>query len=169
MVFSTEKFRKELLKTIPLLKSYARTLTPSPDAADDLLQETLLLAWEKRCGLRDIKQIKSWLYAIMRNRFYSVVRRAKNEVEDPDDERALELAVSAPQDSVLELNDVTKALGQLPHEQQQSLMLICIERLSYDEAAGICGCAIGTLKSRVSRARSALLKQVQWDPSTPAA
>ncbi len=168
MGFSKEEFREELLESIPNLRSFARSLCPSQDIAEDLLQESLLRAWEKRLSLRELGQLKPWLYTIMRNNFYSSLRKTKNEVEDPDGEYAMTLAISPAQESVLDLRDVSKALRKLPKDQQQSVMLICVEHMSYDEAAKYCGCAIGTLKSRVNRARAALSKSVSWDTMSPA-
>lgn len=150
-------FRNALLGSIPQMRRYARALCRNRDRADDLVQETLLKAWEKRDSLAEMQCMKAWLFTILRNVFYAARVRARREIEDVDGEHAARMAVPATQSAGLDLCDVLEAVGALPLAQREALLLVCVEGLSYDEAAAICACAVGTLKSRINRARQHLV------------
>jgi len=158
-------FHRDFLRLVPDLRAFARSLARNVDVADDLVQETLLKAWEKRASLRDRDKLKPWLLMILRNIFLQSLRRTRNEVEDSDGIYAQTLALAAPQDAISELTDVMRAMDTLPRELREALVLICVEQLSYDEAAAVCGCPVGTLKSRVNRARARLATLIETEPA----
>lgn len=142
---------------LPHLRAFGRSLTGNADLADDLVQETMLKAWKARASyIPGPASMKSWAFVILRNCFLSQMRRRKFTAEY--DEQAAERLLVAPddQDDSLHLADVQRALMLLPVDQREALVLIGAGQLSYEEGAEICGCAVGTMKSRVSRARAAL-------------
>ena len=156
-----ECFRAELLAVTPRLRAFARTLTGNATAADDLVQDALVNAWRARASYQPGTNLKSWTYRILRNQFYSDKRRSWRQVSLDMDvaERTLE-AVSDP-DSVLELDQVRRVMAMLPDEQREALMLIGVAGMPYEEAARLCDCAEGTIKSRVSRARRRMLDMLE--------
>ena len=150
-------FKQELAAMLPHLRAFGRSLTGNADLADDLVQETMLKAWKARASyIPGASSMKSWAFVILRNCFLSQMRRRKFTAEY--DELAAERLLVAPddQDDSLHLADVQRALLMLPVDQREALVLIGAGQLSYEEGAAICGCAVGTMKSRVSRARVAL-------------
>lgn len=156
-----EAFRAELLTVIPRLRAFARTLAGDATAADDLVQDALVNAWRARASYQPGTNLKSWTYRILRNQFYSDKRRSWRRVSLDMDvaERTLE-AVSDPE-SVLELDEVRRAMALLPDEQREALMLIGVAGMPYEEAARLCDCAEGTIKSRVSRGRRRMLELLE--------
>jgi RNA polymerase sigma-70 factor (ECF subfamily) len=152
------QFKAELAAMLPHLRAFGRSLCGNSDLADDLVQETMLKAWNARATyIPGPASMKSWAFVILRNCYLSQVRRRKFTGEY--DELAAERLLVAPdsQDDSLNLADVQRALLMLPIDQREALVLIGAGQLSYEEAAEICDCAVGTMKSRVSRARTALL------------
>lgn len=151
-----EAFKRELVKLIPHLRAFARTLAGDPASADDLAQDAMMKAWDARASFQMGTNMKAWTFMILRNQFYSDKRRSwRSSQLDPEvAERTLE-AASNPMAS-LELDEVRRALACLPEDQREALILIGAGGLSYEEVSEICGCAIGTIKSRVSRARDRL-------------
>ncbi|KTE35861.1 MULTISPECIES: sigma-70 family RNA polymerase sigma factor [unclassified Sphingopyxis] len=150
-------FKRELAAMLPHLRAFGRSLCGNADLADDLVQETMLKAWKAREQyIPGPSSMKSWAFVILRNCFLSQMRRRKFTADY--DELAAERLLVAPddQDDSLHLADVQRGLMQLPVDQREALVLIGAGQLSYEEAAAICGCAVGTMKSRVSRARTAL-------------
>lgn len=150
-------FKRELAAMLPHLRAFGRSLCGNADLADDLVQETMLKAWKARGQyIPGPSSMKSWAFVILRNCFLSQMRRKKFTADY--DELAAERLLVAPddQDDSLHLADVQRALLMLPVDQREALVLIGAGGLSYEEGAAICGCAVGTMKSRVSRARSAL-------------
>ncbi len=142
---------------LPHLRAFGRSLCGNPDMADDLVQETMMKAWKARASyIPGPSTMKSWAFVILRKCFLSQMRRKKFTAEY--DELAAERLLVAPddQDDSLHLADVQRALLMLPVDQREALVLIGAGQLSYEEGAAICGCAVGTMKSRVSRARTAL-------------
>jgi RNA polymerase sigma factor (sigma-70 family) len=146
-------FQDGILAVIPKLHAYAITLAGSVDRADDLVQETILRAWEKHALFAAGTNLNAWLYSILRNTYYSEHRRRAREVEDGDGSYSARLASPAEQPGQLDLQDLQSALERIPIEQRELLLLVGAEGLSYEEAAAVCGCAIGTIKSRLNRAR----------------
>jgi len=145
----------DLLRAIPKLRAYAKNLCRGSERADDLVQEALVKALANIDSFQPGSNMTAWLYVILRNGFYSEYRKRRHEVEDHDGGCAGRLSVRPMQEERLQLLDVQDALGRLPAERREALMLI-VSGLSYEEAAAICGCAAGTMKSRVSRARVTL-------------
>jgi RNA polymerase sigma-70 factor (ECF subfamily) len=149
-------FKSDLLGTIPSLRAFAVSLTHNTDKADDLVQETLVKAWDKQASFQVGTNLKAWLFTILRNEFYSQMRKRGREVQDSDGIMTARLAVHPSQHGSLDLDDFKAALEKLPEDQREAIVLIGASGFSYEEAAEICGCAVGTIKSRVSRARTRL-------------
>ena len=149
-------FKNDLIAFIPPLRAFAISLTGKVDRADDLVQETLMKAWANRASFEPGTKLKAWLFTILRNEFYTVFRKRKREVEDADGIIAANVGVHPAQHSHMDLSDMRVALGFLPVDQREALLLVSASDMSYEEAAAICGVAVGTIKSRVNRARSKL-------------
>jgi RNA polymerase sigma-70 factor (ECF subfamily) len=147
----------DLLAVIPNLRAFAVSLCGNLDRADDLVQETLVKAWSNLDTFVAGTNLRAWLFTILRNIYYSEYRKRRREVADPDGAIAARLATVPAQDGHMDLLDFRDALQKLPMDQREALILIGASGLSYEEAAGICGCAVGTMKSRVNRARSRLV------------
>ncbi len=150
----------DLLAVIPNLRAFAVSLCGSLDHADDLVQETLVKAWASLDSFAEGTNLRAWLFTILRNIYYSEYRKRRREVADPDGNFAANLATAPAQSGHMDLLDFRAALQQLPSDQREALILIGASGLSYEEAAGICGCAIGTMKSRVNRARNRLTEML---------
>jgi RNA polymerase sigma-70 factor, ECF subfamily len=155
MEASTE-FRNQMIAAIPGLRAFGLSLTARGDRADDLVQETLMKAWKHHESFQDGTNLKAWLYTILRNEFYSQIRKRKREVEDADGFYSSKVAVHAEQDGHLDMADLRVALSQLPEDQREAIILVGASGFSYEEAAVICAVAVGTIKSRVNRARNRL-------------
>ncbi|WP_163265691.1 sigma-70 family RNA polymerase sigma factor [Chelativorans alearense] len=149
-------FRNGLLAAVPVLRAFAVSLAKNADRADDLVQETLVKAWDKQDSFQAGTNLKAWLFTILRNEFYSQMRKRKREVEDTDGTMTAQLSVHPSQEGSTDLTDFRKALELLPEDQREAIILVGASGFSYEEAAEICGCAVGTIKSRVSRARARL-------------
>ena len=149
-------FQRDLVALVPHMRAFARSLTGDAAQADDLAQDTVLKAWRSRSAFEQGTNMKAWVFMILRNQFYSDKRRAwRSTPLDPEvAERSL-VANDNPT-AALELDDLRQALNQLPVTQREALILVGAGGLAYEEAAVICGCPVGTVKSRVSRARAAL-------------
>lgn len=149
-------FEQALISEIPHLRAFARSFTNQPQNADDLVQETMLKAWQSRSSFAAGTNFRGWLFTILRNTYLSDYRKRKRMVADSGDGYASTLAIPPDQLANLYLADVSAALAQLPDDQREALLLVGAEDFSYEEAAKICGCAVGTIKSRVNRARGRL-------------
>jgi RNA polymerase sigma-70 factor (ECF subfamily) len=151
-----DAFRIQLTSLIPQLRAFARTLCGDAAAGDDLAQDTLLKAWGARGSFEMGTNMKAWTFMILRNQFYSEKRRSwrQSQLDQEVAERTL-IAVDDPEAPVA-LNELRQGLAMLPAEQREALILVGAGGFAYEEAAEICGCAVGTVKSRVSRARRAL-------------
>lgn len=158
---STSSFKTDLLGAIPSLRAFAVSLAQNADKADDLVQETLMKAWDKQSSFQPGTNLKAWLFTILRNEFYSQMRKRGREVQDSDGVMTARLAVHPSQEGLLDLDDFRAALDQLPADQREAIILIGASGFSYEEAADICDCAVGTIKSRVSRARTRLHEILQ--------
>jgi RNA polymerase sigma-70 factor (ECF subfamily) len=157
------KTRQELIRAIPNLRAFGLALCGDPARADDLVQETLVKAWNKIETFEEGTSLKSWLFTILRNTYYSEFRRRRREMSDPDGEHASRLASAPDQQAAVELNELMQAMERLPAEQREALLLVGAEGLPYDDVAKITGCAVGTVKSRVNRARTRLAKWLDGD------
>ncbi|WP_297693883.1 sigma-70 family RNA polymerase sigma factor [Phenylobacterium sp.] len=153
---SADSFESELLAAVPFMRAFGRTLTGDVEQAEDLAQETLLQAWRCRDQFRPGTNLRAWLSTILRNRFYSSQRRRKWRAEY--DQEIIERTLVAPDDpsANVELEDVRRALSMLPDFQREALILVGAGGLAYEEVAQIMGCPVGTVKSRVRRARDEL-------------
>jgi RNA polymerase sigma-70 factor (ECF subfamily) len=153
---SDREFKTLLAGVIPHLRAYGRSLSGNPDLADDLTQDTMVKAWASRDRFEAGTSIKAWTFVILRNTFLSQMRR--NKFVGDYDETAVERTLSTPasQEDSGEMADLQRGLMELPQDQREALILVGAGGMSYEEAASICGCALGTMKSRVSRARTAL-------------
>jgi RNA polymerase sigma-70 factor, ECF subfamily len=149
-------FKRDMLATLPNLRAFAISLTGRHDKADDLVQDTIMKAWAKQDSFEMGSNISAWLFTIMRNEFYSQYRKRGREVQDVDGIFTERFAVHPSQYGAMDMQDFRKALETLPDDQREAIVLVGASGFSYEEAASICGCAVGTIKSRVSRARAQL-------------
>ena len=156
-----EAFKSQLITLIPHLRAFARTLAGDPTAADDLAQDAMMKAWDARASYQMGTNMKAWTFMILRNQFYSEKRRSwrQSQLDQEAAERTL-VAVDDPEAPVA-LDELRLALASLPEEQREALILVGAGGFAYEEAAEICNCAVGTVKSRVSRARRALQQPLE--------
>ena len=158
----TASFRQEdLLACIPHLRAYARFLTGNRERADDLVQDALVRALTASHQFQAGTNLKAWIFTILRNLFYNEIRKNRLKVQSIDDIPGEGPATPPTQDANLEFADFRRAFWQLGQSQREVLIMVGASGLSYEEAAAICQCAVGTIKSRVSRARRELLKILQ--------
>lgn len=153
---SDQDFREQLALVIPHLRAFGRSLSGNRDTADDLVQETLLKAWAARKRFQAGTNMRAWTFIILRNLYLSQMRRARFKGEWDDMAADRLLAAPASQDRHVELADMQRALMHLPQPQREALILVGAGGFAYEEAAEICGVAVGTIKSRVARGRVAL-------------
>jgi RNA polymerase sigma-70 factor, ECF subfamily len=156
--------RDDLLAAVPGLRAFALSLTGNVDTADDLVQETLVKAWTNFDTFQQGTNLRAWLFTILRNHFYSEMRKKKREVEDADGSLSAGLSVQPEQHGHMDMEDFKRALLQLPDDQREALVLVGGSGFAYEEAAEICGVAVGTIKSRVSRARGKLAQVLDMNP-----
>ena len=152
----TPNVRDSILAAIPSLRAFAISLCGNVDQADDLVQETMYRALANIHSFQPGTNMSAWLFTILRNLFRSDYRKRRREVEDSDGSYAETLKSHPEQQGRVELEEFRVALNQLPSDQREALILVGASGFSYEEAANICGCAVGTIKSRVNRARSKL-------------
>jgi RNA polymerase sigma-70 factor, ECF subfamily len=153
---STPSFKQQLVEAIPMLRGFARSLSGNHDRADDLVQETLAKAIANRDKYKMGTNLHAWLVTILRNQYYSEGRRRWREVSDAEGTHAARLVEQPGHAARLEMREFLAALQVLPDDQREALVLVGASGLSYEEAAGVLGTRIGTVKSRVSRARARL-------------
>lgn len=151
-----DQFREDLTALIPHLRAFSRSLCGNATLADDVAQDALLKAWKARDKFKPGSNLKAWTFTILRNQFYSIKRRSWRATSlEPEVAEQTIVANTDPEQSV-HLNELRRGLSMLKDDQRESLILVGASGLSYEEAANICGVAVGTIKSRVSRARKAL-------------
>ncbi|MEN9709883.1 MAG: hypothetical protein RIQ68_2291 [Pseudomonadota bacterium] len=153
---ASPQLKSDLLAAIPKLRAFAVSLCGNPDRADDLVQETLVKAWSHLSSFAEGTNMPAWLFTILRNIYYSEYRKRRREVADSEGTIAARLATAPTQNGHMDFLDFREALQKLPADQREALVLIGASGLSYEEAAAICHCAVGTMKSRVNRARHRL-------------
>ena len=153
---SDAEFKAQLAQVIPHLRAFGRSVSGSRDLADDLVQETLLKAWAARQRFQAGTNMRAWTFIILRNLYLSQMRRSRFRGEWDDLVADRILAAPAGQDKQVELGDMQRALLHLPQPQREALILVGAGGFAYEEAAEICGVAVGTIKSRVARGRVAL-------------
>jgi RNA polymerase sigma-70 factor (ECF subfamily) len=156
LALNDKDFKAALAAAIPHLRAFGRSLSGNADVADDLVQETMLKAWMARDRFLAGTNMRAWTHVILRNIYFSQVRRARFKGEWDDFSADLMLAVPAGQDSHIALSDMQRALMQLPAEQREALILMGAGGMTCEDVAAISQCAVGTVKSRVARARAAL-------------
>jgi len=149
-------FKSDLIQLLPSLRAFARSLSHNPAQADDLVQDTLVKALANVERFEPGTNLRAWLFTILRNHYYSQLRKSKREVEDADGKFAARLSTRPEQDGSVDLEDFKVAFAQLAPDHREVLTLVGASGCSYEEAANICGCAVGTIKSRVNRARKRL-------------
>ena len=148
--------KEELVEHLPALRAFARSLARDHTAADDLVQDTVVKAWSNFDKFKEGTNLKAWLFTILRNTFYSTIRKGKWETEDPDGVMAGQMSVKPAHDGVMALAEFKDAFHILPEDQREALLLVGASGFSYEEAALMCDCAVGTIKSRGNRARAKL-------------
>lgn len=146
-----------------MLRTFAVSLCGNEARADDLVQETLIRAWANRTRFTPGSNFTAWTFTILRNQFYSEIRKAKREVEDGDGAYAATLLAAPDQEHAVTLGSVMNVIGTLPAAQRQALLLVGAEGFTYEEAAVRLGCQVGTVKSRASRARNFLVETLACD------
>jgi RNA polymerase sigma-70 factor (ECF subfamily) len=162
-----KRMKERLASMTRELRAFARSLCRDPIMADDLVQEALLRAWSKRDSFQHGTNFRAWLFTILRNLYFSQLRRSRREIQDVEGEHAAQVSMKASQTDALELEDFRRALHLLPPEQREALILIGASNLSYGEVAKISECAVGTVKSRVARARIRLLELLAGEKKLP--
>lgn len=150
-----DRFRDEFVALLPSMRAFARSLCRNRAEADDLAQTAMMNAWRARKSYMPGTNLRAWLYTILRNQYISERRRAATWKTDTNVD---DVVLPSPhnQEASVEMNDVQAALAKLPEEQREALVLVGAGGFAYHEAAALCGCAVGTIKSRVARARRAL-------------
>jgi RNA polymerase sigma-70 factor (ECF subfamily) len=156
--------RQAMLDAIPHLRAFAISLSGNITYADDLVQGALMRGLENLDKFQPGTNMQAWLFTILRNQFYTDMRRRRREVEDADGAMAGKLAVMPEQGARLDFTDMQAALARLSVEQREALLLVAAEGLSYEEAAQICGTNLGTIKSRINRARARLAELLDLVP-----
>ncbi|MGE7157328.1 sigma-70 family RNA polymerase sigma factor [Methylorubrum rhodesianum] len=157
-------FRQGLIEALPALRAFALSLVASNEArADDLVQETVVKAWAKQESFVPGTNLKAWLCTILRNTFYTEIRRYKREVEDADGALAAGLSAVPAQEHGSDLRVVMAYIAELPATMREALLLVGAQGLTYEDAAELIGCRVGTVKSRVSRARALLASSLGID------
>jgi len=159
------EFSLELIALLPRLRRYARALTGDRYAADDLVQDTLERAWARHRQWRPGSDLRAWLFAIMHNRRVDLAR-GERFAAPADEEQAP--AAAPPGPAAVDGLDLQRAFARLSTEHREVLLLVGVEQLSYDEAAGALGVPVGTVMSRLSRARARLREALDAGaPATP--
>ena len=154
----SDALRDDILASVPSLRAFAISLSGNGDRADDLVQETLLRALANIDSFQPGSNLPAWLFTILRNLFRSDYRKRRREVEDADGSYAKTLKTQPAQNAHLEFEEFRAALDKLPQDQREALILVGASGFSYEDAAAICKCAVGTVKSRVARARKTLIE-----------
>ena len=159
-----KEFHDQLVAIIPSLRAFARGLCGNRDLADDMAQDAMTRAWAARQSYPPGSNFRAWMFMILRNHFYTTLRKNSRMVSwDPEIAERVLVVAPAQQDG-LNVQDVQAALQKLPPEQREVLILIGANGVSYEEAAEIMGCAIGTIKSRLARGRVALTTLIEGRP-----
>jgi RNA polymerase sigma-70 factor (ECF subfamily) len=158
---STAPMPDALVSAIPTLRAFAIALCRDARRADDLVQETLVKAWNNRDLYKEGTNLRAWLFTILRNTYFSEHRRLRYQASYREQVDTTKSWQHPEQEGHLDLQDFLEALAGLPPDQREALLLVGAEGFSYEEAAEISGCAVGTIKSRVNRARKRLSDTLQ--------
>ncbi len=149
--------RTQVLEFLPAVRAFARSLTRNRTEADDLVQETLLKALSNIDKFDPGTNLRAWLFTILRNTYYTEIRKRRRENDGMAALAQQDTNIGPSQEWSATLTSLKDALARLPDDQREALVLVGAAGLSYEEAAEVCGCALGTIKSRVNRARAKLL------------
>lgn len=160
---SSPSTEEALVALLPSLRAFAMSLTRNSAAADDLVQDAVVKAWSNLDKYQEGTNLRAWTFTILRNTYYSDRRKAAREVEDGDGILTGQLAEKPSHDGHLAMRDFRTAFNQLTDEQREALILVGASGFSYEEAAETCGCAVGTIKSRVNRGRAQLAELMGLD------
>jgi len=158
--------RDELVEHLPAMRAFAMSLTRNSAIADDMVQDTLVKAWTNIEKFQVGTNLRAWLFTILRNTYYSNRRKAKREVADVDGVFTESLSQKPDHDGRLQMADFQECFAKLPDEQREALILVGASGFAYEEAAEMCGVAVGTIKSRVNRARKKLVELMHLDEET---
>lgn len=153
--------KEELIEHLPAMRAFAMGLTRNSATADDLVQDAVVKAWANFDKFQPGTVLRAWLFTILRNTYYSQYRKRRREVEDPDGKMASKLSEKPAHDGHLAMTDFRAAFAQLTDDQREVLILVGAEGFSYEDAAEMCGCAVGTIKSRTNRARRRLAELME--------
>lgn len=156
-----DEFKQNLIETIPALRAYARSLTGSADRADDLVQEALTKAWAARTSFQPGTFFRAWMFTILRNTLFSQQRKHDPLSQSLPEEQAYHIAAVTNPESSLHVDDFRRALSQISPDQREALTLVIGGGLSYEDAAKVMDCAVGTIKSRVARARRDMERMIE--------
>lgn len=157
--------RDEIVEHLPALRAFALSLTRNGSLADDMVQDSLVKAWTKIDQFQPGTNMRAWLFTILRNTYYSDRRKAGREVSDADGIHTEGMSEKPAHDGRLAMADFKVAFDQLSDQQREVLILVGASGFSYEEAAEMCGCAVGTIKSRTNRARARLAELMHLDDS----
>lgn len=155
-----DPFMDQVIALLPTLRALGRSLCGDAMRADDLVQDTVIKAHLHREKFRPASNLRAWLFTILRNCYFSEQRRRKFEIADPESTHAARQSVSPNHDAKLQVRELDRALERLPSAQREVLLLVCADGIPYSEAAEICGVAVGTIKSRIARARHELSRRI---------
>ena len=163
----SEDPRNELVEHLPALRAFALSLTRNGATADDMVQDTVVKAWTNIDKFKPGTKMRAWLFTILRNTYYSSRRKLNREVADVDGVFTATLSVKPEHDGRMQLSDFKQAFEMLPDEQREALILVGASGFSYEEAADMCGVAVGTVKSRANRGRAKLTELLHLDEEGP--
>ena len=166
MIETGDTWRDDVVALIPALRAFAWSLSHNAADSDDLVQDTLIKAWTHRSKFQPGTNLRAWLFTILRNTYYTNMVRRRREVPDEDGKHAASLSTGPTQEWSVAMRALQAALRRLPDEHREALILVGAAGLTYEEAAEICGCALGTIKSRVNRARARLLRLMEADEAS---
>jgi len=166
---AASEIKAQMVALMPSLRAFARSLCPYPARADDLVQDSLVKALANIHRFEPGSNLRAWMFTILRNTYYSDLRKRRREVEDADGVHAAKLAERPNQLGVVDLEDFKAAFARLSDDHREVLTLVGAFGVSYEEAAEVCGCAVGTVKSRVNRARVRLAELLGMTPEEASA
>lgn len=155
-MLDSQEFSAQLVHQMPTLRRRAVSLSRDRNQSEDLVQITVLKAWEHRARFEENTCLRAWLFTILRNAFITGIRAQRHEVADTDNQFSSQVMVPPAQDDVLALKQLWSLIDTLPMDQRKALLYMGADGYSQQEAAIACGCSVGTIKSRVSRARATL-------------
>ena len=159
--------RDELVEHLPALRAFAMSLTRNSATADDMVQDAVEKAWVNFDKFKPGTNMRAWLFTILRNTYYSSRRKAKREVADPEGVFVGQMSEKPAHDGHLQMEEFRAAFAELPDEQREALTLVGASGFSYEEAAEMCDCAVGTIKSRANRARKRLAELMHLNEDEP--